>query len=248
MMDTAVIVGASGAVGSALCARLAARSKRVIAVARDPNGLEQLAADLPNVEPCPADIADDSSIGAIRSRLDGPVGMAVIAVGLPVRGSVDTLDPGLLAVGADVKLGGTVRLLRAVRDHLEDGSRFVAFAGTLGIEPGPHEAGPGAINAGLLNLVKQISLLYGPKGVRVHAIAPGPTDSPRLRRIAQSVADETGRGFDEVWSDYEARNTLGRLPTIDEIAWAVEMLLAPEAAIMHGTVLHLDAGGLRGIT
>jgi hypothetical protein len=45
-----------------------------------------------------------------------------------------------------------------------------------------------------------------------------------------------------------AQNSLGRLPTADELAWAVEMLLAPEASILHGSVLYLDAGGHRGIT
>ena len=51
-----------------------------------------------------------------------------------------------------------------------------------------------------------------------------------------------------MWAEYQAPNSLGRLPTVDEVAWPVEMLLAPGAAIMHGTVLHLDAGGLRGIS
>lgn len=246
-METAVVVGASGAVGSALVARLAARPMRVVAVARDRDRLQSLAEACEHVEPCPADIADDASIARIRDCLDAPLAMVVIAVGLPVRGSVDTIEPDLLAVGANVKLGGTVRVLHAVRDHLVSGSRFVAFAGTLGLEPRAHEAGPGAINAGLFNLMKQISLLYGPKGVTVHTIAPGPADTPRLRRIVEAVAAERGVSFETVWAEYAAHNSLGRLPTVDEIAWAVEMLLAPEAAIMHGSVLHLDAGGLRGI-
>lgn len=241
---TAVIVGATGAVGSAVTRRLVDRRWRVVAVARS----EEALAELEGVEPCRADIADNSSIEAIASALDGPVDLAMIAVGLPVRGSVETIDPDLLAVGTNVKLGGALRLLRGVRDHLVEGSRFVAFAGTLGLEPKAHEAGPGAVNAGLFNLMKQISLIYGPRGVRVHTVAPGPIDTPRLRRIATAVAEERGIPFEEAWTEYESANSLGRLPTVDEVAWAVEMLLAPEAAAMHGAVLHLDAGGLRAIS
>ena len=33
----------------------------------------------------------------------------------------------------------------------------------------------------------------------------------------------------------------------DELAWAVELLLDPEADLLHGSVLYLDAGGHRGI-
>ncbi|MDH4118273.1 MAG: SDR family oxidoreductase [Acidimicrobiia bacterium] len=244
MTGQAVVVGASGAVGSVLCRRLVARGMRVVGVARNTEAL----ADLDGVVACPADVTHNDSIEVIRGAVEGPVDLAVIAVGLPVRGSVETIDPDLLAVGANVKLGGTTRLLHAVRDSLVDGSRFVAFAGTLGLEPRAHEAGPGAINAGLINLMKQISLLYGPKGVRVHTVVPGPADTPRLRRIAEAVSSERGVDFDEVWLEYAAHNSLGRLPTVEEIAWAVEMLLEPEAAIMHGSVLHLDAGGLHGMS
>ena len=121
------------------------------------------------------------------------------------------------------------------------------MAGTLGLEPRAHEAGPGAINAGVFNLMRQISLLYGPRGVTVHTIAPGPADTPRLRNIVARVAEERGADVDEVWKEYEAQTSLGRMPTVDEIAWAVTLLLEPEADILHGGVLHLDAGGLHGI-
>ena len=60
-------------------------------------------------------------------------------------------------------------------------------------------------------------------------------------------AAERDAPFDEVWKEYSERNSLGRLPTADEIAWAVTLLLEPEADVMHGGVLHLDGGGLSGI-
>jgi NAD(P)-dependent dehydrogenase (short-subunit alcohol dehydrogenase family) len=241
----AVVVGATGSVGSIVTRRLADRGYRVLAVARSADALAALAGS--NVEACVADIADNASIEAIRDRLGLPVAMAVLSVGLPVRGSVDTIDPAMMAVGANVKMGGIIRLVHAIRDKHAPGCRLVAFAGTLGIEPRAHEAGPGAINAGLLNLMRQISLLYGPRGMTVHTIVPGPADTPRLRRIVETVAAERGVEFDDVWTEYEAQNSLGRLPTPEEIAWAVTMLLDPEAVIMHGGVLHLDAGGLRGV-
>ena len=247
MAGTAVVVGATGSVGSAVVRRLTARGVPVLAVARGHDALHELAAAGHGITPCAADISQNACIEAISSCLAGPVSMAVMAAGLPVRGSADTIDPALLAAGADIKIGGTVRLLHAVRDRLGRGSRFVAFAGTLGIEPRAHEAGPGAINAGVLNLMRQISLLYGPRGVTVHTICPGPADTPRLRLIAEAVAAERGAAFEQVWAEYSHRNSLGRLPTADEIAWAVTLLLEPEAEVMHGGVLHLDGGGLSGI-
>jgi NAD(P)-dependent dehydrogenase (short-subunit alcohol dehydrogenase family) len=244
---SAVVVGATGSVGLAVVKRLTWRGVPVLAVARDKGRLDTLAAEIELVTACPADIGSNEAVEAISAALTGPVRMAVFAAGLPVRGSADTIDPDMLAAGTNIKVGGLLRLLHAVRDRFVPGSRFVTFAGSLGLEPRAHEAGPGAVNAAVFNLMRQISLLYGPRGVTAHTLSPGPADTPRLRRIVATVAAERGAAEDEVWQEYVAQNSLGRLPTTDELAWAVEMLLDPEASVLHGSVLYLDAGGHRGI-
>ncbi|RPA06283.1 SDR family NAD(P)-dependent oxidoreductase [Gordonia sp. OPL2] len=240
--ETCVVVGATGAMGSTITERLAGRGYRVVAVARGADDLDKLATSSDRIVPCVADIASDDAVETIRGRLDGPVRMALFAAGLPVRGSVDSIEPSALALAADIKVSGTVRLLHAVRDHLRVGSSFIAIAGSLGWEPGPLDAGPGTANAALFNLMRQISRLYGPKGVCAHTIAPGPIDTPRLRSLVETQAAETGRDVADVWAGYLAKTSLGRLPTLDEIAWLVDMLLAPEAAVLHGAVVAADGG------
>ena len=251
--EQAVVVGATGAIGAAVVRRLTGPGLPVLAVARSKTDLDALASDCELVSPCPADIGSNEATAIIGAALtglgafDGAVRMAVFAAGLPVRGSADSIDPDALAVGSNIKLGGLLRLLHAVRGRLVPGSRFVTFAGSLGLEPRAHEAGPGAVNAGVFNLMRQISLLYGPRGVTTHTLSPGPADTPRLRRIVAAVAAERGAAEEDVWQEYVAQNSLGRLPTASELAWAVELLLDPEADLLHGSVLYLDAGGHRGI-
>ncbi len=244
----AVIVGATGTMGSAVVGKLIEREIPILAVARSADKLAELATSSELITTCVADIGDNAAMDQIAMQINAPVRMAIFAAGLPVRGSVETMDPDILALGSNIKLGGVVRLLRAVKESFQqEHARFVVFAGSHGVEPTAHEAGPGAINAGLFNLMRQISMLYGPQGVTTHTICSGPADTPRLRRIATQVAEERGLPFDEVWQEYINRNSLGRLPTPQGIAWAVTMLLDPEADIMHGGVLKLDAGGLSGI-
>lgn len=246
-VQTCVVVGATGAMGSVITERLTARGHRVVAVARSAEELEKLSLTSELVIACRADISSDAAVATIADHLDGPVRMAVFAAGLPVRGSADTIEPSALAVAANIKVAGPVRLLHAVRDHLGAGSRFVAIAGSLGLEPGPLDAGPGTANAALLNLMRQLSALYGPKGVTTHTIAPGPIDTPRLRALVETQAQESGAPVEEIWQRYRGKTSLGRLPTLDEIAWLVEMLLAPEAAVLHGSVLTADGGVRHGI-
>ena len=179
--EIGIVVGATGAIGQAVVERLTRRGLPVLAVARGKADLDELASAHDLVTPCPADIGSNDAIAVIGAALTGPdvpVRMAVFAAGLPVRGSADTIDPDALAAGANIKVGGLLRLLHAVRDHLVPGSRFVTFAGSLGLEPRAHEAGPGAVNAAVFNLMRQISLLYGPRGVTTHTLSPGRPTRP----------------------------------------------------------------------
>ena len=134
--EIGIVVGATGAIGQAVVERLTRRGLPVLAVARGKADLDELASAHDLVTPCPADIESNDAIAAIGAALTGlggadvPVRMAVFAAGLPVRGSADTIDPDALAVGANIKVGGLLRLLHAVRDHLRPGSRFVTFAGS----------------------------------------------------------------------------------------------------------------------
>lgn len=245
--DVAVIVGATGAVGRAVVARLSAELP-VIAVGRNAEALAALAAELPRVEPCVADITDDRSSDVIREAVgERTVRLALFSGGLAVTGSMDDLAPSALAEAANVKVAGTVRLLQGVRERLVQDSRFIAIGGSLGFEPGPLDAGPGTVNAALANLMRQMAQLYGPRGVITATIAPGPLDTPRLRAMAQRRADEAGRSYDEVYAEYVAKTASGRLPSADDVAWLVETLLAPQAAALHGSVLYPDGGVRHGV-
>jgi NADP-dependent 3-hydroxy acid dehydrogenase YdfG len=130
MADLCVVVGATGSFGRAVTERLVTRGQRVLAVGRREADLSALAAEVAGVTPCVADISDDGAIETISAALDGPVRMAVFAAGLPVAGSVETVAPSDLARGADIKLGGLLRLVRAVDARLVPGSRIVMFAGS----------------------------------------------------------------------------------------------------------------------
>ena len=135
------MVGATGAIGQAVVGRLTGRGVPVLAVARSKPDLDALASACDLVTPCPADIGSNDAIEAISSALaglGGSVRIAVFAAGLPVRGSADSIDPDALAAGSNIKLGGLLRLLHAVRDRFVPGSRFVTFAGSLGLEPRAH--------------------------------------------------------------------------------------------------------------
>ncbi|MFE4755005.1 SDR family NAD(P)-dependent oxidoreductase [Streptomyces mirabilis] len=245
--ERAVVVGVTGTLGGAAARKLMSRGIRVIGVARDAERLDALAAEHKLLTPCPADIADDSAIDTIAAAVDGPLRMIFMGAGLPVRGSAETAAPGDFATAINVKIGGLVRLLRATGPQLGAGSRIVVLSGYHATEPRPHEAMPGVINAALHNFVRQLSDLWGPREVTVHAISPGAIDSPRIRRIAETAAAERGVDLATQLESYTAEASLKKFVSVDAIAWAVGLLLDPEADALHGSVLAMDGGRLRSI-
>jgi NADP-dependent 3-hydroxy acid dehydrogenase YdfG len=160
----AVVVGATGEVGAAIVARLRKAAVPVVAVARDRDRLEQLSATDDGITACPADIGDDSSGEAIAAAVSGPVRMVVQSAAVPPAGPLATIEPEVLGRSVSLKLGGLLRLIRAVEDRFVEGSRIVAIGGHFGSEPTPQTCGAGVTNAALANLVRQLADAYGPRG------------------------------------------------------------------------------------
>jgi NAD(P)-dependent dehydrogenase (short-subunit alcohol dehydrogenase family) len=173
----------------------------------------------------------------------------VQAAGLPPSGTIDTITPAEITAGIDAKIGGLLRLVRAAEPNLTSGSRLVVLGGHYGYEPSPVAPLAGIANAALGNLVRSLADAWGPRGVTVHLVAPGPVESPRMRAIAERSAARRGGEVtaEDVLDEYRRGAPLGRLTTIDEVVWAVALLLAPEAGALHGATLSLDLGRRRGI-
>jgi NAD(P)-dependent dehydrogenase (short-subunit alcohol dehydrogenase family) len=250
--EVAVVAGATGALGSAIVGRLRAASLTVVAIARSGDDLAELTHAEPDIVPLAADLTDDALTTTLTTKLDElgrPVRMIVQAAGLPGSGNVDTITGAEMSAGIDAKIGGFVRLIRGARPHFVEGSRIVVLGGHYGYEPSPAAPLAGMANAALGNFVRSLSDRWGPDGVTVHLIAPGPVESPRMHGIAERTAARRADGTtaDQVLDEYRDGSPLGRLTTVDEVAWAVGLLLAPEASALHGATLSLDLGRRRGI-
>lgn len=248
--ETAVVVGASGAFGTVICQRLVQAGLGVIAVARRVEGLAGLVRQVPDVTVCAADIASDEAVDAIRATVAAcarPVRMIVHGPGVSVAGGVATVATDALNDAVNIKVGGMLRLVRAVDGHLVRGSRLVAIGGHYGFEPTAYAAAAGVGNAALVNAVRQLSLAYGPRGITAHLVAPGPADTERLRRVAQDRAKRDGTDEESVLAAMRAESSLGQFTTPEQVAWGVAMLLAPEADAMTGSALMLDSGRRRGL-
>lgn len=232
-----VVSGATGALGSAIVARLVQAGVPVIAIARNREALDSLGARFAGVRLIVCDLSQESPV-IDEVRISG----VVHAAGAAFAGGVLDVDPAAVLAAVNLKVNGLLRLVRAVDESLLEGSRIIALGGNLGFDPVAGAAVPGVSNAALANLIRQLSLAYGPRLVTAHLIAPGPVDTERLRLRAVDESRFSGETEAMVYAGYAKDSPLGRLTTPAEVAWAVEMLLAPEAVALAGSTLFLDSG------
>lgn len=131
---------------------------------------------------------------------------------------------------------------------------YSAFACTQAALPGMVERGKGAIvmtssrlgqigwpglahysaaKAALLGMVKSLAREFGPKGIRVNAVAPGVTVTDMTSTL---INDEAGR-------KRLAELPAGRFGTPEEVALTVVFLLSESASLYHGQTLGPNGGG-----
>lgn len=88
----------------------------------------------------------------------------------------------------------------------------------------------GSSKAALELLTKSWAAEFGPRGVRVNAVSPGPTRTPGTAGM--------GAGLDQL----AAGGPAGRPASPEEIADAIVYLATDRASFVHGAVLPVDGG------
>jgi 3-oxoacyl-[acyl-carrier protein] reductase len=247
--DIAVVSGATGGMGSAIAARLAADGATVVMLGRDAGRLaaarERLGGD--RLETLVLDIGDsaavDAGIAEILAR-HGRIDIVVHAAGDgPVAPIAEATDEQWHST-VNGKVLGAVRLVRAVAPGMaaRGNGRIVLVNGIFRKEPDPLFVINSVVNAGVGALAKAVSRDLGRQGVRVNIVDPGATDTPLWGRILEDLAARFGTTAEQLGKDIAAGNPSGRLNTPAEIADAVAFLVSPAAARINGASITVDGG------
>ena len=224
----AVVTGAAGGIGASVAAELSDRGWRVA-------GLDLLASewDLSRT----VDVSDPESVKSAVAQVEGelgPVEAVVSAAGHYAMEDFADITPAQWHSMLHVHVGGLVNLARAVLPTMTACGRgsIVAVTSELAIGGGDRDAHYAAAKGAIIGLVRSLAIEVADTGVRVNAIAPGPTDTALI-------------GPDSPWRDpdYLATIPLRRLVAPEEVALAVAHLVE-EATFMTGEILSPNAGAV----
>jgi NAD(P)-dependent dehydrogenase (short-subunit alcohol dehydrogenase family) len=152
----------------------------------------------------------------------------------------------------EFNLFSAVRACRAALPLLvERGGTIVNVTSVHGRQPSAVNVDYGAAKAAMINLTKALSEEFGPQGVRVNSVCPGPVLTPWWTDeggAADILAGQTGSDRDSVMATVAPelmQLTTGRLADPQEIADAVVLLASPRSASTTGAEFVVDGGMLK---
>ncbi len=178
---TALITGAGGGIGAALCKLLVENDYRVVAVGRDQKKLEDLAADCGgNLFPLPLDVNDADAVAQLPRLIPaglGPVEILVNNAGHDVGGR-RLFDEGSAGQWCDIvetNVQGLIRVTRAlIEPMLERGRGHIVNIGSIaGLKPYATGSAYVASKFAVHGLSETLRLDYAGRGIRVSEIMPG---------------------------------------------------------------------------
>ncbi|MFF7331402.1 SDR family NAD(P)-dependent oxidoreductase [Streptomyces sp. NPDC090306] len=232
---TALVTGGTSGIGRAVAMKLACRGAHVIVTGRDKRRGDEVVAEIEaqggRARFVAADLAnfdDVRRLAEAAADVDVLVNNAGVFPGGPTEQTAqEDFD---LVFDVNVKAPFYLTAAIAPRMAARGGGAIISIstmAATVGMSG---LAAYGASKAAVEALTKSWTAEYGPRGVRVNVVAPGPTRTPASAAM--------GEMFDALAATVPARR--GADP--DEIAAAVCFLASDEASFIYGAVLPADGG------
>ena len=249
----AIITGAASGIGAAT-ARVFAQAGADVALAwypGDPHDAEPVRQAVESIGRraivVPVDVRKDGEVDALVTQCVAELGRVDIAVanaGIARTVPLEKLDDEAWYATLDVDLTGVWRLFRAALPHMREAGygRLIATSSVAGtVSAWPLHPQYAAAKAGIVGLVQNLAVDYGPDGITANAVAPGVIETPQSLDPVNSLGPE---GVAAVAPKVPVR----RVGVPEDIAYLYCFLASREAAYVTGQLIVADgARSLAGL-
>ena len=236
-----VVTGASSGIGEAAASAFVAAGATVFGIVRRKEALETARARHPAIHWLLADVANTAQITAAvaaivgeSGRIDVLVNNAAIFDFAPLEGSSDEM----IRAQFEINVVGLAITTRAALSALKASKGTIINIGSAA----GHKAVPGgsiygATKAAVESFTRSWALELAPAGVRVNAVAPGPTETPGFDKLP--IPKEM---VPAVKAQFTSQVPLGRMASADEVARWIVAIAEPSVTWMTGAILPIDGG------
>lgn len=235
---TALVAGGTSGIGLAIAAAFAAYGARVAVLGRNADKAAAAASSVRgDALALVADVRDYPLVAAELARAAQQFGAFDIVVAGAAGNFIaaaEQMSANAFKTVVDIDLNGTFHIFRAAHAHLRTpGAALLAISAGQSSRACAGQAHAAAAKAGINMLVKNLALEWGPQGIRVNAIVPGPIAGTegmaRLATPAQAAA-------------LAARIPLQRFGRGSEVANTALFLASAAASYVTGAIVECDGG------
>ncbi|GAA4195594.1 hypothetical protein GCM10022219_20930 [Microbacterium oryzae] len=236
---TIVVTGAASGIGRATASRIAREGGRVIAVDISADRLAEFQASLPeaDVTVVSGDITKQESVdeivAAAGQRIDGLANVAGINDDFsPLHETSDATWERVMGVNVT----GAFKLTRAVLPAMIDAGRGAVLnvASEAGLRGNASGNAYTTSKHAVVGMTKSAAFMYGPRGIRVNAVAPGgvATGIPFPPNVSQAGSARL----------HPFQSQIPTVATAEELAASITFLLSDDAVNINGAILASDGG------
>ncbi|WP_006242916.1 SDR family NAD(P)-dependent oxidoreductase [Mycolicibacterium tusciae] len=229
----AVVIGGASGIGWATAQALVVDGCRVTIADVNADGARERAAELgePHTS-AQVDVTDEASVKRLFGEA-GPLDVVVNCAGFGSLGLITDLSVDEFRGVVDVCLNGSFIVAKYAGQKLSVGGSLVSISSLNGRQPAVGMSAYCSAKAGLSMLTQVAALEWGPRGIRVNAVAPGFVETP----LTEGSSLVPG-----LVEDYVENTAMGRAGKPEEIAEAVVFLCSPKNSWLTGEVLDLNGG------
>lgn len=239
---TALVIGGSGGIGSAVCRLLAEDGFRVaVHCFRNPGRAAEIAQEITSAGgqamTVLADIASEQDVNEMTERVVRRFGTPNLVVGCASVRLAPTAVNALAWSDFDEHLSVAVRapflLVRAIAPLMEkQGTGGFIFISSMAVDVAAAKMLPYITAKGAMeSFCRSLALELAPRGVRVNIVSPGMTDTDLIADVPERERMLVA-----------ARTPLRRLARAEDVAGAVAFLASPRADFITGETLRVNGG------
>lgn len=238
-----LVTGASQGIGEYLAKGFAKCGASVALLSRRREKLQQVKEkhkELSSALVFAADVRDEGAIAKVMEDIRekwGGVDILINNAGGSFRALAKDLSANGFASVMNINLLGPFILSKAVYPFMASAGHgvIVNIGSVAGRDSSPGMIAYGASKAGLVNMTRTLATEWGPLGIRVNTIAPGPILTESAKEVLYHNAE------DAISAAGRARS-VGRLGTPEDIVSAALYLASPSSEFINGTTLYVDGG------